>query len=811
MCESSYPAVLAFSFLNEIMREFIAKYELPKVNLVRRPYSFIEFDNVIHKTRQRYNKPQSLTTKINLTDLSTEIKLRPPYVVQLSQVEPIANGYQTTINFTKVSVGPPPRLEPLAWHGIVTAVFTVLLAFVGFYRGLSALSVSSLEGYDGPNPMHGWVFLFESGFRFFQSTVLVEYSKYRILESWVTLVPMCLCTMLVWELRDAWQVAACVGSALAMHVSTLVRRLECKLPNYTGTDGNRCSLKPLQLYPRCRTLKTSIMFSQTKITEVVLSLRILAITDGQYLRKTVKLTADPCEDFYTFACGNFAKNQQVPDGALGWGMFEMVDNATTYTIREILEEPSRSSDFSALKKAKRMYSACLDTKTRDERGLAPLLNVIKRAGGWPVLSPDWRGSVTWHNVARLTARYGIPLFFNMHIKQSTDNSSNYMIVLDAPSMRLQLSAKRKQEAVDWMSLTSIKENVLQYLMNVVTEIIGEAPPDVETQLEEVLQMANKLQDKNPLVKSCEVTVGHLMSLHDSIDWLDFLLTSFQYSGVTVTPDDIVHVSNLEQLENILEVFNSSSAKLRANYIMSRLVMYLAPETTSRMYELLMQLYRDVVILPTNYKHWQHCLNKVQDVPEFGLGGALAYKFMKRQFRRGMLQKARRLVNDVKKASEQVLGEANWLDTNSMRLVKQKSRHTTINFGFPPWMTNITELNQFYSQLMIRKRDHFGNVIRLRRYMQTKNMESLASKTHFQTRWSGTPFMVNAFYETPWNSVSLPSGVMQYPFFSGQYSSVRDVHTTSRMRRNNGSVLMALDYARLGSLVGHEMTHAFDDV
>ncbi|PSN43972.1 Vesicle-trafficking protein SEC22a [Blattella germanica] len=102
MCESTYPTVLAFSFLNEIMKEFVTKYQLPRVNIVRRPYSFIEFDSVIHKTRQRYNKPQSLTTKINLTELSSEIKLKPPYVVQLSQIEPVTNGYQT-INFSKVS------------------------------------------------------------------------------------------------------------------------------------------------------------------------------------------------------------------------------------------------------------------------------------------------------------------------------------------------------------------------------------------------------------------------------------------------------------------------------------------------------------------------------------------------------------------------------------------------------------------------------------------------------------------------------------------------------------------------------------
>ncbi|XP_021925127.1 vesicle-trafficking protein SEC22a-like [Zootermopsis nevadensis] len=237
MCEATYPTVLAFSFLNEIMREFVTKYELNKVNLVRRPYSFIEFDSVIHKTRQRYNKPQSLTTKINLTDLSTEIKLRPPHIVQLSQVEPVINGYQSSMNLAKLSVGPPPKLEPLAWHAIVAAVFSVLLALVGFYRGLSALSELHLQAgpiteYDGPNPAHAYVFLCEAVLRCFQVYLLLLHSRYRTLESWVVMVVLCLFTAVVWELRDNWQVVACVGSAVAMHVSALIRRLEPKLPNY---------------------------------------------------------------------------------------------------------------------------------------------------------------------------------------------------------------------------------------------------------------------------------------------------------------------------------------------------------------------------------------------------------------------------------------------------------------------------------------------------------------------------------------------------------------------------------------------------
>jgi len=116
MCEATYPSILAFSFLNEIMREFLAKYELTKVNVVRRPYSFIEFDSIIHKTRQRYNKPQSLTTKINLTDLSSEMKLRPPYIV-LSQVEPVTNGYQSSISLAKLNCQLAHPESWSHWHG----------------------------------------------------------------------------------------------------------------------------------------------------------------------------------------------------------------------------------------------------------------------------------------------------------------------------------------------------------------------------------------------------------------------------------------------------------------------------------------------------------------------------------------------------------------------------------------------------------------------------------------------------------------------------------------------------------------------
>uniref|UniRef100_A0A1B6HP08 Longin domain-containing protein n=1 Tax=Homalodisca liturata TaxID=320908 RepID=A0A1B6HP08_9HEMI len=231
LCDSSYPTVLAFSFLSELMRDFITKYETVRINMARRPYSFIEFDNFIHKTRQRYNKPQSLTTRVNLAELSEEMKLRAPHLLNISDIEPVRNGYHN-FNIPQVAVGPPPRLEPLSWYSMTSIFQACVLSALGLYRSLKALSESSLEEYDGPSPSHGFIFLLESGLRIFQMMLLLQQIRYRVALSWFCLVLLSICAWLVWDLRDKWQCSLFVTSAVASHIAVILRRIRLKLPDY---------------------------------------------------------------------------------------------------------------------------------------------------------------------------------------------------------------------------------------------------------------------------------------------------------------------------------------------------------------------------------------------------------------------------------------------------------------------------------------------------------------------------------------------------------------------------------------------------
>uniref|UniRef100_T1J8D3 Longin domain-containing protein n=1 Tax=Strigamia maritima TaxID=126957 RepID=T1J8D3_STRMM len=208
LCESNYPIVLAFSYLNELMKEFIMVYNTSQINNAVRPYTFIEFDNFVYKMRQRYNSPRTLTTKLNLPDLSTEIKLRPPHLLSAYDIQ-LHNGRsngETVVNFSS-------RITPISWFGIISMTLSSFLVLFNVVRGLVALSESKFEDRDGSNPLH-------------------DYPKRRILKTCMSFSLICMCNMLVWTIRDTWQILVHVAVASALTFNIVTRKFEAKAPNY---------------------------------------------------------------------------------------------------------------------------------------------------------------------------------------------------------------------------------------------------------------------------------------------------------------------------------------------------------------------------------------------------------------------------------------------------------------------------------------------------------------------------------------------------------------------------------------------------
>ncbi|XP_072841316.1 vesicle-trafficking protein SEC22a isoform X2 [Pogona vitticeps] len=143
LCTENYPSVLAFCFLDELQKEFITTYNMMKTNTAVRPYCFIEFDNFIQRTKHRYNNPRSLSTKVNLADMQTEIRLRPPYQISSSELGS-ANGYPHISlpeyrGAEKIATGPHQRLGPVTLSGIVSFVLSLLCGALNLIRGFHAV------------------------------------------------------------------------------------------------------------------------------------------------------------------------------------------------------------------------------------------------------------------------------------------------------------------------------------------------------------------------------------------------------------------------------------------------------------------------------------------------------------------------------------------------------------------------------------------------------------------------------------------------------------------------------------------------
>ncbi|XP_045582106.1 vesicle-trafficking protein SEC22a [Procambarus clarkii] len=261
VCEPNYPHILAFSFLDELMKEFNILYTASVVKSVRRPYAFIEFDTFLQKTRQKYSSTRALASRLNLAEMTTDLNLHPPSYVKMQQLEPpppppppllaapnlpasstshtskavsisngvIANGF---INKDVSMVGVALKLKPVPWYGWMGIVLSTLCIFVDIYRGAVAISMSSLEELDGPSPWHGIFFLTEMILQMTQVYMLRKYNKFRKLWTLGCAVFVLILNGSLLDVREGWICLIYITVSFSLMLATFRRPFERKLPRF---------------------------------------------------------------------------------------------------------------------------------------------------------------------------------------------------------------------------------------------------------------------------------------------------------------------------------------------------------------------------------------------------------------------------------------------------------------------------------------------------------------------------------------------------------------------------------------------------
>lgn len=140
---------------------------------------------------------------------------------------------------------------------------------------------------------------------------------------------------------------------------------------------------------------------------------------AKVIKDSLDETVDPCQDFYQFTCGNWANNNEIPEGETSWDLWHMVQKKITDSVLDIITSETKPDDILAVKLTKKWYNVCIDTDKIEEAGLEPLLNTMARIGGWPlIMDPDeWDDRMyPWQKVDDYYTRIaGMPAFFDIRI------------------------------------------------------------------------------------------------------------------------------------------------------------------------------------------------------------------------------------------------------------------------------------------------------------------------------------------------------------------------------------------------------------
>lgn len=184
--------------------------------------------------------------------------------------------------------------------------------------------------------------------------------------------------------------------------------------------------------------------------------------------------------------------------------------------------------------------------------------------------------------------------------------------------------------------------------------------------------------------------------------------------------------------------------------------------------------------------WRYCVSDTNNAIGFAIGAM----FVREVFNGNAKPQAEEMINRVRFAFKENLGNLDWMDAETRILANEKADAISDMIGFPDYILNPPLLDERYKELDVDSSNYFDNNVKLNIYTLKRNLEKLGQPVN-KTKWGMTPPTVNAYYTPTKNQIVFPAGILQLPFF--------DINNP-----------MSLNFGSMGVVMGHELTHAFDD-
>jgi len=488
---------------------------------------------------------------------------------------------------------------------------------------------------------------------------------------------------------------------------------------------------------------------------------------------SIDTTADPCTDFYKFACGKFATNNPIPADQAGVDSFYQLFNVNVQSLRGILEKTAaggadRSSNE---QKIGDYYKACMDTDLIEKKGLTsiqPLLDEINGLKSKQQLTPL---------VARLQ-RISVNAFFGYGEQQDFKDATKQIANVDQGGLGL--------PEKDFYLRTDPKSVEIRaaYIAHVakMLELTGDSPEQAKKDADAIMVFETALAKASMGVteRRDPANIYHMKSTADFAATLPIIMwTEFETD---------IHSPHVAEINDVspdffpalnTEIEKTDLAVLKV-YLRYQLVTSFANRLPKAIDAENFHFYGTVLNgTPQQSPRWKRCANST----DAALGEAVGQIYVQQYFAGDSKKKMLQMVGDIEHAMDEDLDALDWMSPATKVRAKEKLHQVANKIGYPDKWRD-------YTTLAVKPDDALGNSQHANAFENDRQLNKIGKPVD-HGEWGMSPPTVNAYYDPSMNDINFPAGILQPAFYD---QSADD----------------ATNYGHIGAVIGHELTHGFDD-
>jgi len=494
---------------------------------------------------------------------------------------------------------------------------------------------------------------------------------------------------------------------------------------------------------------------------------------GGFTPANLDRSIDPCVDFYQFACGNWRKNNPIPSDQPAWDSFTQVYVRNQQILRDILErhateDPKRSA---VERQIGDFYYACMDEKSINSRGIQALKTELDRTA-----AIQNRDQII-ERMAYIQLLTGPSPVFNF--SSSPDLHDASMVVADIdqggitmPDRDYYIKDDEKTKAIRQAYLTYLKKS---FVLSGQSE--AQATESAQTILNIEGDLAKASMDRT--VRRDPAVHDHKMNLNDAAALAPNLqlVKFFKYAGVPSFTS--LNVENPDFFKQANGIFMKYPVDAWKTYLNWQMINFAAPWLSDPFVKARFEYRQSLTGQKEQQARWKRCV----DQTDSSLGEALGQSYVDQTFGVEGKQRMLKMVNALEQSLDRDIANLPWMTATTKKEAKIKLDAIRNKIGYP-------EKWRDYSSIRISRDDFLGNYIRAAQFEAHRQTNKIGKPVD-KTEWDMTPPTVNAYYSGQFNEIVFPAGILQPPFFTKELDD-------------------AINFGGIGAVIGHELTHGFDD-